>query len=1043
MSNCRRISYRFSLLDRKGIEYRLRRIIMTKYLIQLLILSSVLFLSVGDLARQAQCKGLRDRLEGLVYEVEEWSTPRDGWLKDQTSPDKWKLWTTEKNAWNARSGGQALRSPDVQEDRKSPEEGAPVLHTKITGIPVGIYKVFCGKTVRPLAFSFDKGTTWVKGKNRGEEFFGVFDIQDGTFEVWVDDRFAAEKPEQRGGSYYDYIRFVPGEFPSISRLKDFTLPNGDTQLSWITSIPSLAAVVKFGTSSEADTQEIREEEDGLRNHSVVLSGLQKGQQYKAQVTIPMNWAHTGRTEKILFTAGSEPVPGPTQKSRIRLRVDEPSGVGRKAWPVTSGVPFGKGVLANVRDIRLVDARGDRVPAQFETFCKWTDGSIKWLVCDFLADTQPEKSSFYYLETEATESRNDCAAPDWEKYRSILKKISSKIVLADGTELVARAGDFVPENVGAIRVTFNGQGSYHDRTNQARFRWGARVSFFGEDHMQIRWTIGNDQLEEPMTLVRSATVRFDEPQGKRPVLSNGKKMQYPFSVVQLDEKKAVCRMNDKTSETGAFDGFVQSESGTWTVANCRETWPKGVFVDTDHIEFSILPELEPNYFPDEAKNSVGYLIKYYWLKDGCYLYKRGMEIRQDFWFSRLSSGSPDENARWSSQGLFAVADPEYYCASGAFPPVFPAQSGVFDIYEKAFETSFAELESGRITRGEFGWMNFGDWFGERTWNWGDNEYDLSYVCALHFIRTGNTAYLKRGTEMAVHYATIDFKAYPWDKKMRELMYRHCAGHVNGFFDETDRRTAPLLKDPEWKAESDGGGGHAYQPGNYYIGCLTGDKRLCDVARIASWNQAKRYTPKYNFGIERAAGWALNNAVYSYNFTRNPYFLNAAEIYFAKILEKQNRDTGCFDMRQNQRECDCPDKANHKGGKAFAVGILLHSLIRYNEVQPSKDIEDVIVRSANWLLDESWNEKAKGFRYKTGCAKYADTGWYTNLVTEGIGFAGQVTGNPRYIQFLKRTLGEEIAKTSGSGRGSGKKFSQMYRQMPHTFYYMQKAGITNAD
>ncbi|MDO5566516.1 MAG: hypothetical protein Q4G59_07650, partial [Planctomycetia bacterium] len=240
---------------------------------------------------------------------------------------------------------------------------------------------------------------------------------------------------------------------------------------------------------------------------------------------------------------------------------------------------------------------------------------------------------------------------------------------------------------------------------------------------------------------------------------------------------------------------------------------------------------------------------------------------------------------------------------------PVKKGAFDAYEKAFETSFQQLQEGRVTRGEYGWMNFGDWFGERTWNWGDNEYDMSYTCALHFIRSGNVAYLKRGTEMAVHYATIDFKAYPWDPKMRELMYRHCAGHVNGFFDENDPRTAPLLKDPEWKAESDGGGGHAYQPGNYYIGCLTGDRRLCEVGQLASWNQAKRYTPKYNFGIERAAGWALNNAVYSYNFTGNPYFLNAADIYFEKILEKQNKETGCFDMHQNPRECDCPDKANH--------------------------------------------------------------------------------------------------------------------------------------
>ncbi len=1008
------------------------------------ILCSALIMSITGMVQQTYAKGKRDLLEGLVFEAEEWSTPQDGWLKDIDKPNKWKLWTKEKNVWNARSGGQSLRSPDVKEDRKTPEEGAPVLHTKITDIPRGLYRVYCGNTVRPLAFSFDKGTTWIKGKCRGEEYFGVFDIQDGTFEVWVDDRYAAEPPEKHGGSYYDYLRFVPGDYPKISQLKSFTLPNGDTQLSWISSEPALAATVKYSQTGQAEVSQVAEDEDGLRNHCVVLSGLKIGSKYTAKVPASLNWANTGKFETIEFVAGQKPVPGPTKKVRVRLRVDEPTDAARKAWPVTSGVPFAQGVLASPADVRLFDAKNKRVPARFESFCCWPDGSVKWLVCDFRADTQCQKPAFYYLQTEQNATAKDSGiVPDTNKYQNVLNKISSKIVLADGTELVSQPGEYVSENGTDVRTTFNAKGAYLDKNGQAKFRWGSQVSFFGDDFMQIRWTIANDQLEEPMTLVRSAVVRFDKPQGKQVVLSDGKTMQVPFSIVQLDEKNAVCKIEAQKKKANAFDGFIQSDSGTWTIANCREAWPKGIAVDSNRLDFSILPELEPNYMPDEAKKSVGYLIRYYWLKDGCYLFKRGMEIRQDFWYSRNVSGTPQENAKWASNSLFAAADPEYYCSTGTFPPVCPVKKGVFDAYEKAFQDSFRNLEQGRKERGEYGWMNFGDWFGERTWNWGDNEYDMSYTCALQFIRSGNLACLKRGMEMAVHYATIDFKALPWEPKMRELMYRHCAGHVNGFFDPDDPRTAPLLKDPEWKAESDGGGGHAYQPGNYYIGCLTGDKRLCEVGQLASWNQAKRYTPKFNFGIERAAGWPMNNAVYSYNFTGNPYFLNAANIYFEKILEKQNKETGCFDMHQNPRECDCPDKANHKGGKAFAVGILLHSLIRYNEVCPSKDVENVIVRSADWLLDESWNEEAKGFRYKTGCPKFANKGWYTVLVTEGIAFAGQATANPRYIAFLKRTLGPELAKTSGSGRSSGKEFSQRYRQLPHTLYYLQKAGINNPD
>jgi hypothetical protein len=36
-----------------------------------------------------------DRLQGLVYEAEEWSEPKDAWLVDRDTPNKWTLWTTE------------------------------------------------------------------------------------------------------------------------------------------------------------------------------------------------------------------------------------------------------------------------------------------------------------------------------------------------------------------------------------------------------------------------------------------------------------------------------------------------------------------------------------------------------------------------------------------------------------------------------------------------------------------------------------------------------------------------------------------------------------------------------------------------------------------------------------------------------------------------------------------------------------------------------------------------------------------------------------
>jgi len=145
--------------------------------------------------------------EGLRFEAEDWTTPKDGWEVNQPSETKWNLWSTDKDAAKKWSGGTVLQSPRVMADRATGEEGAPVLHTVITGIPAGLYDVDLGPTGRILGVSFD-GTTWqpaTSGTLRRDYTVGA----DGRFELWVDDRYAVETEASRGSCYYDYLAFYP------------------------------------------------------------------------------------------------------------------------------------------------------------------------------------------------------------------------------------------------------------------------------------------------------------------------------------------------------------------------------------------------------------------------------------------------------------------------------------------------------------------------------------------------------------------------------------------------------------------------------------------------------------------------------------------------------------------------------------------------------------------------------------------------------------------------------------------------------------------
>ena len=98
-------------------------------------------LRFGTLASVLHVNILCTAADSLRFEAEDCVVNRDAMVKDAFPPDKWTLWSTDRDAHKKWSGGMVLKSPVVKEDRTTPDDGAPPLRLVPKNIPKGTYDV--------------------------------------------------------------------------------------------------------------------------------------------------------------------------------------------------------------------------------------------------------------------------------------------------------------------------------------------------------------------------------------------------------------------------------------------------------------------------------------------------------------------------------------------------------------------------------------------------------------------------------------------------------------------------------------------------------------------------------------------------------------------------------------------------------------------------------------------------------------------------------------------------------------------------------------
>ncbi|QDU26059.1 hypothetical protein ETAA8_11310 [Anatilimnocola aggregata] len=101
------------------------------------------------------------------------------------------------------------------------------------------------------------------------------------------------------------------------------------------------------------------------------------------------------------------------ETRVPLVIDEPYAGRTVSWPITTGVPFPRGLLKEAAHCRLVDDLNREQPLQAKVAATWDaeKTSIRWLTIDFIAEPGRKYSLVVDEQTKKTTISDDRWTPD--------------------------------------------------------------------------------------------------------------------------------------------------------------------------------------------------------------------------------------------------------------------------------------------------------------------------------------------------------------------------------------------------------------------------------------------------------------------------------------------------------------------------------------------------------------------------------------------------------------------------------------------------------
>ncbi|MFM8271873.1 MAG: hypothetical protein ACKODX_06005 [Gemmata sp.] len=485
-------------------------------------------------------------------------------------------------------------------------------------------------------------------------------------------------------------------------------------------------------------------------------------------------------------------------------------------PVTAGLPFPRGALADPQKLTLTDATGKPTRLQARTTDRWPDGSARWALLDWIAEAG--KAPYRLAVGEALPAEGPTVIGEHQEDRTAVSTGTSRMELssagafhlrsggatagfqltdadgATGSLIVARSA---LEEAGPVRVCLHLRGRVGDSDGvfPHQIEFESRLHFFaGSGAVRVEFTIRNPRrAAHPGGLwdlgdsgsAHLAGVAFTM---KPPAFDTGVRcspelgapaeaFSTPFELYQDssggENWRSTNHLTAKREMPVSFRGY-NLKSGQLERAGLRAT-PLVTLSDGERGAGVAVPQFWQNFPMAVEATSDTLTLRLLPTRSAGGHELQGGEQKTWAFAVALGPDATPEALEWFRTPARAFAPPEWYCNSGAIPYLTPKAADPNTDYLKLVDAAVEGADTFDAKReriDEYGWRHFGDIYGDHEAVYHDgpqpmvshynNQYDPVLGFALQFMRSGNLAWLRHMGDLAQHVIDIDIYHTTQDK-----------------------------------------------------------------------------------------------------------------------------------------------------------------------------------------------------------------------------------------------------------------------------------------